>query len=598
MGVRKGCFSGMNNPFYGKKHTEETKLKMAIAKKGKSPINKDKVFLNPKEFYLINKAIEYNISGREFENILGISRRYYYKVKNKEILEYDLFYKSSSEENNYSKDIEKLELFILDKSNKKKNQKKSKSNKQKNVNKLKKMQNKMIGDECPSIIDMWDYDRNEKTPYQVESNSQEEIFIECNIHGKLHKPRKARNIRNSIIYKGTNGCVRCSQLKVGAKNRKSQQQYIEELNQIGFGIKISPNSEYINSDTEIEHICHCGNTFMAKPQNIIGRLKKSCGCLTASYPEIYTASLLKALNVDYYYQKTYNDLKSDLNGVYRFDFVIDSHNVIIEPNGRQHDTLANFGKSKSKEEMIEDLLKVKKSDKEKDDYCKNVLKYNMVRIPQKLYDGHIDTCEAKKIIMECLGFKYNENLKFEILWKFNNRQDDIIRMHSQKMSTLQIAKSLNCDYYTVHGVLKKLGLKSNRNYASGDRNKNSKPIVQLNLDGTFIERYTSISQAEKKLGFGHGNIGACCLGKTQTAYGYIWMNEIDYKNLNDKKDIKYNYKTEKVAKLCKDTGKVIREYTSMTDAAKDVGGDVRNISACCNGNRKTAYNYKWIKINI
>lgn len=594
MSIKKGIFSGENNHFYGKKHTKESKIKMSNAKKGKEPINKDKTFLDPREFYLIKKALTYKISGREFEEILGISRRYYYKVKNGEINQDNLFYEYKGEYD-CLKDIEKIEVFIENKKQKKELNKPSK---------IKHSGNKKLGiicpsiiEMCPSIIDVWDYDRNEKTPYQIKSNSGEEIFIDCKIHGKLEKPRKARNLRDSIINKGANGCIRCSQLKVGEKNRKTKQKYIEELEQIGFGIKLDPNSEYINSDTEIKHICHCGNKFMAKPQNIIGRLKKSCGCLTASYPEIYTASLLKALNIDYSYQKTYEDLKSDLKGTYRFDFVIDSHKIVIEPNGRQHDTLANFGKSKSKEEMKKDLLKVKKSDEEKDYYCKNILKYTMVRIPQKLYDGDINTCKAKKIIMESLGFKYDKEFKFEILWKFNDRQDDIIQMHSEKMSTLQIAKSLDCDYYTVHSILKKLGLKGHRSYASGSKNKNSKPIVQLDLDSKFIAEYESISQAEIQLGFGTGNIGACCLGKTQTAYDYIWMYKTDYDNLNKQINITYNYKTKRIAKLCKDTSNVIREYDSIKDAAEDVGGNTANISACCLGKRKTAYNYKWINVD-
>ena len=36
-----------------------------------------------------------------------------------------------------------------------------------------------------------------------------------------------------------------------------------------------------------------------------------------------------------------------------------------------------------------------------------------------------------------------------------------------------------------------------------------------------------------------------------------------------------------------------RRFATIQDAAIAVGGDYRNISACCNGKRQTAYGFSW-----
>ena len=63
--------------------------------------------------------------------------------------------------------------------------------------------------------------------------------------------------------------------------------------------------------------------------------------------------------------------------------------------------------------------------------------------------------------------------------------------------------------------------KENTNY--GTRNERiSKPVLQFDLNDNFIKEYPSLTQVERELGFGQGNICNCCKGRCKTAYGYIW----------------------------------------------------------------------------
>lgn len=57
---------------------------------------------------------------------------------------------------------------------------------------------------------------------------------------------------------------------------------------------------------------------------------------------------------------------------------------------------------------------------------------------------------------------------------------------------------------------------------SGRNNENSKPILQIDLDGNIIKLWDSSGQASKILGISQGNINECCNNKRRTANGYRW----------------------------------------------------------------------------
>lgn len=52
--------------------------------------------------------------------------------------------------------------------------------------------------------------------------------------------------------------------------------------------------------------------------------------------------------------------------------------------------------------------------------------------------------------------------------------------------------------------------------------KKSKPIIQYDLNGNFIQEWVSATEAAKSLGKDKANICICCKGRTKYAYGYKW----------------------------------------------------------------------------
>ena len=52
--------------------------------------------------------------------------------------------------------------------------------------------------------------------------------------------------------------------------------------------------------------------------------------------------------------------------------------------------------------------------------------------------------------------------------------------------------------------------------------KTSKPIAQMHINGTIINVFNSIREAEKFTGINNANICYCCKGKRQTAGNFKW----------------------------------------------------------------------------
>lgn len=67
--------------------------------------------------------------------------------------------------------------------------------------------------------------------------------------------------------------------------------------------------------------------------------------------------------------------------------------------------------------------------------------------------------------------------------------------------------------------------KYNCNYGTRNKRcveKQSKPVLQYSLVGTFIREWSSIGDVQRQLGYCKGHISKCCLGRIKTAYGFIW----------------------------------------------------------------------------
>jgi hypothetical protein len=125
-----------------------------------------------------------------------------------------------------------------------------------------------------------------------------------------------------------------------------------------------------------------------------------------------------------------------------------------------------------------------------------------------------------------------------------------------------------------------------------------KPVVQLTLDGKYIDTFESVVDASKKTGIAKTTIGYVCNreGYHRSAGGFLWVFENEYNP-----DKEYNLKKillprgKKIIQMDLD-GNFIAEYDNCMDAErknKDKKFDNGYIRDCCNGKRKTHKGFTW-----
>lgn len=66
------------------------------------------------------------------------------------------------------------------------------------------------------------------------------------------------------------------------------------------------------------------------------------------------------------------------------------------------------------------------------------------------------------------------------------------------------------------------GTKNERISKAMTNGKNSKGVLQYDLEGNLVGAFPSMKQATRELGYDNSAISACCIGKAKTSYGYVW----------------------------------------------------------------------------
>lgn len=153
------------------------------------------------------------------------------------------------------------------------------------------------------------------------------------------------------------------------------------------------------------------------------------------------------------------------------------------------------------------------------------------------------------------------------------------------------------DYYNVLGlmglncILQKTGDKSGKDSIeriNNRSNKNKKKIIQYDLEGNFIQEWSSIIEIIKTLNI--NNITTVLKGKQKQAGGFIWRykntKEIPLKiEVNLKSDLKRT-----IVQYTKDK-QFIKEWDYIKQAQDELG--IGDLNSCLTGKTKTAGGFIW-----
>lgn len=125
---------------------------------------------------------------------------------------------------------------------------------------------------------------------------------------------------------------------------------------------------------------------------------------------------------------------------------------------------------------------------------------------------------------------------------------------------------------------------------------NTRPIVQISKNNTFISRFESKCDADRS-GFAYGTISRVLNKKQKFAYNSCWFFEDDYLSGNykiPKED--FDHFTLAVEKYDMNNN-FIKSYDSIYSAEKDSLSNRHEIFRVANGKYKSSRKEKWSFIN-
>lgn len=141
------------------------------------------------------------------------------------------------------------------------------------------------------------------------------------------------------------------------------------------------------------------------------------------------------------------------------------------------------------------------------------------------------------------------------------------------------------------GKKKNLSPEGKEAISKSNKDKFSKQVVLLDLDGNFVREFQSIRDCAKFIGVSEGNVSSMTVHKKQyRVKNYIVILKSEY---NPDSIYKYTSPFAKIVIQYDLEGNLIREWKSIAEAARFINGGQAHIVACCKEKRKTHKNFIW-----
>jgi group I intron endonuclease len=119
------------------------------------------------------------------------------------------------------------------------------------------------------------------------------------------------------------------------------------------------------------------------------------------------------------------------------------------------------------------------------------------------------------------GVKMTEDIKDKISKKKKNHD-----CYKNKQRSEKISKALKGRKHNWGKGKEKTGKKQQNKFKEHLIKIHSKPIIQHDMNGTFLKEYSSIKEASIITSIHRENISCVLRGKTKTAGGYIWKYKL------------------------------------------------------------------------
>lgn len=155
------------------------------------------------------------------------------------------------------------------------------------------------------------------------------------------------------------------------------------------------------------------------------------------------------------------------------------------------------------------------------------------------------------------------------------------------------ANSLEKFYIETHNTYKPHGYNMTKG-GDGGSMWNARPVVCLDLDGTYIRRYDSAGEAKRIDGFPDSDVLLCCKGLQSHSHGKQFMFEDEYLERGATIYKKPEPSCMKPIIQCDLNGNFISKYKSVKEAAEQTKVGRTRISSALIGCCKTAGGFVWV----
>ena len=186
--------------------------------------------------------------------------------------------------------------------------------------------------------------------------------------------------------------------------------------------------------------------------------------------------------------------------------------------------------------------------------------------------------------------------------RIGTKHNKITKQKISQANKGKLVGNKNPMYGKHHSKETKFKISHHREYENGANHSSSKRVAQIDKKGRLIKVWGSCSLAQKNFRKEYSSgVKACCQGRSNTAYGYIWEYVDDsyeitpLQNYPYKVDFKANINNRKKVIQYSLDGVAIKEFDSITEAKNEMTNSksLANIHQVCKGKRKTAYGYIW-----
>lgn len=131
------------------------------------------------------------------------------------------------------------------------------------------------------------------------------------------------------------------------------------------------------------------------------------------------------------------------------------------------------------------------------------------------------------------------------------------------------------------------------NGLKGSNNPRSRSVVQMDLNGNYIKTWDYINDAVNENIADISSIIRSCNNKKYHGGGFLWEYCENYDPNFDYKHLEKRKTTKRIKQLDLNDN-LIEIYDSIVEACNKNNYHYKSLSRCCNGNRKTYKNFKWI----